>query len=182
MKFLSCMDEIKKEAGARAKVLADRNQYDRQLDRWKRSKAKEAGLTFEEYVERSEKQRRWAAANPSYHATYLKNYRASEKGKQVFKAANRRSQEKKRSAIVKMKSNPCVDCGGRFHSDAMEFDHRDNEEKVFLISSFGRRVSVERVLQEIAKCDLVCANCHRVRTAKRRLGLPIAVVEPEYFI
>lgn len=67
-----------------------------------------------------------------------------------------------------LKAAPCVDCGGTFPPECMDFDHIDPSTKSFCVAkgpvSYGR----ERVLAEIAKCELVCANCHRVRTWKHR--------------
>ena len=60
--------------------------------------------------------------------------------------------------------DPCVDCG---ETDAMvlEFDHlRDKE---FGISRGLRERSWKSILDEMAKCEVVCANCHRRRTAQR---------------
>ncbi len=65
-----------------------------------------------------------------------------------------------------LKDQPCLDCDGVYPSVSMDFDHVRGE-KVSGISqmwSWGR----DRVLEEIAKCELVCANCHRVRTQTRR--------------
>jgi len=61
-------------------------------------------------------------------------------------------------------SHPCVDCG---ESDpvVLEFDHL--EEKSFNIAKGLRDRSWEALVTEIAKCDVVCANCHRRRTAVR---------------
>ena len=61
-------------------------------------------------------------------------------------------------------SHPCVDCGG---SDpvVLEFDHLG--EKSFNIAKGLRDRSWEALVAEIAKCDVVCANCHRRRTAVR---------------
>lgn len=67
-------------------------------------------------------------------------------------------------------SKPCLDCGRKYPSYVMDFDHRDPSTKEFSVSSaFRVGTSKERVEAEIAKCDLVCANCHRERThgAKR---------------
>jgi hypothetical protein len=64
--------------------------------------------------------------------------------------------------IRKLKSVPCVDCGQTFHYACMDFDHVRGE-KSFNISH--RRNSVgQKVLDELAKCDVICANCHRLRT------------------
>ena len=66
----------------------------------------------------------------------------------------------------------CVDCG-ETDPVVLEFDHlRDKE---FGISSGIRDRNWEAVLNEIDKCDVVCANCHRRRTAKRG-GFARAVV------
>jgi len=53
----------------------------------------------------------------------------------------------------------------------MDHDHRDGEIKLFNISdliSRKLRVSTETLKKELAKCDVVCANCHRERTYQRR--------------
>jgi hypothetical protein len=71
-----------------------------------------------------------------------------------------------REWTASMKEQPCLDCESSFPSVAMDFDHVRGE-KVADISdmwSWGR----DRVLEEITKCELVCANCHRVRTQTRR--------------
>ncbi len=64
-----------------------------------------------------------------------------------------------------LKANPCSDCGGRFPPEAMDFDHVRGEKHFNLARTRGQPDEV--ILAEIAKCDLVCANCHRVRTRKR---------------
>ena len=61
----------------------------------------------------------------------------------------------------------CYDCGGFFPPEAMDWDHRPGTVKSFDVSdSMGSR-SFDAIADEIAKCDLVCANCHRVRTKAR---------------
>ena len=68
-----------------------------------------------------------------------------------------------------LKDAPCSDCGGRFHHAAMTWDHREPRSKAFDVSTMiGRTHSTRQILGEIAKCDLVCANCHAVRTFRRR--------------
>lgn len=68
--------------------------------------------------------------------------------------------------IDALKAGPCTDCGGRFPACAMDFDHLSG--KSFGISRAKRRyMSREKILAEVAKCELVCSNCHRVRTRDR---------------
>jgi hypothetical protein len=66
---------------------------------------------------------------------------------------------------------PCGDCGGRFPPCSMDFDHREPEEKLSRVPALIGRVGDARLLAEVAKCDIVCANCHRARTFERRGGL-----------
>jgi hypothetical protein len=67
---------------------------------------------------------------------------------------------------------PCADCGGIFHYSAMEWDHLPGLPKVAEVSTIVARTrSRRRVLEEIEKCDLVCANCHAVRTFNRIRGV-----------
>lgn len=83
-------------------------------------------------------------------------------------------------AIRGAKDAPCADCGRMFPSECMDFDHiAERGVKKFTLNSPGPRC-LETVLAEIAKCDLVCACCHRVRTRKRRaLTLPENANVPE---
>lgn len=69
------------------------------------------------------------------------------------------------SRIRKLKQAPCKDCGRRFPSMVMDFDHRDSSKKVACVSRLVNRVVPwAKILAEIKKCDLICSNCHRIRT------------------
>jgi hypothetical protein len=73
-----------------------------------------------------------------------------------------------------LSAHPCADCG---ESDpvVLEFDHV--ADKAFTIGEGLRDRNWESVLAEIAKCDVVCANCHRRRTARRGGFLRTAMVQ-----
>lgn len=71
-----------------------------------------------------------------------------------------------------LKENPCADCGRTYHPTQMDLDHVRGE-KLFNIS-YGRVISIadDLLLEEIQKCDLVCSNCHRLRTWRRKHPTP----------
>lgn len=63
--------------------------------------------------------------------------------------------------------SPCMDCDVSYPPYVMDFDHRPGVDKKFNISDYRNVSSVKALLDEIEKCDLVCANCHRIRTFTR---------------
>jgi hypothetical protein len=90
----------------------------------------------------------------------------------------RRRQEATTAFLRELRQVPCHDCGNQFAPHQMDFDHREPRAKSFTLCS-GRAAlknreqilaSVDRMLAEAAKCDIVCANCHRLRTFQRRMN------------
>lgn len=67
-----------------------------------------------------------------------------------------------------LRDRACLDCGGRFPPCSMDFDHRDPTTKRTAVTRLIGRTGTARLLDEVAKCDIVCANCHRLRTYRRR--------------
>jgi hypothetical protein len=64
--------------------------------------------------------------------------------------------------------HPCLDCG-EADPIVLEFDHRNRPDKKFNIGDAARkRFSLAKVVSEIDKCDVRCANCHRRKTFKER--------------
>lgn len=62
---------------------------------------------------------------------------------------------------------PCADCGNKFHPVSMDFDHVRGV-KLFNIGKRAGSHALPLLLEEIAKCDIVCSNCHRYREYCRR--------------
>ena len=71
-----------------------------------------------------------------------------------------------RSAIAMLKLEVgCSDCGYDERPEALDFDHVRGL-KLFSLGN-GAYTSIENVIDESEKCEVVCANCHRVRTVNR---------------
>jgi hypothetical protein len=110
---------------------------------------------------------------------YTSWWSKTPRGKACVSAANKKARPTRRkrdlatkAIIDKLKLTAgCMDCGFNARAVALDFDHRDGEHKQFNISTKRRaRYSLMRLEAEIAKCDVVCANCHRIRTENRRLA------------
>jgi 5-methylcytosine-specific restriction endonuclease McrA len=93
-----------------------------------------------------------------------KNYERPEKAAAIAEARKRRKQEI-RDLVWSIKHNPCTDCG-LIDPVVMDFDHLGDKEFNISIAA-TRGMSDKRILSEIEKCELVCANCHRRRTHSR---------------
>jgi hypothetical protein len=63
----------------------------------------------------------------------------------------------------------CADCGYNAHPAALDFDHLPGETKLYTIGKLCRdKAPLDAIKAEIAKCEVVCSNCHRIRTCDRR--------------
>jgi hypothetical protein len=102
---------------------------------------------------------------------YYKNYYNSvPKEKDRILAKNKLRKQEVDIIIESIKNVPCVDCGNRYPSYVMDFDHID-ENKKFTISSKKHSRSRDSLVEEILKCEIVCSNCHRIRTHNRMKDL-----------
>jgi hypothetical protein len=79
--------------------------------------------------------------------------------------------------IEYFRTHPCVDCG-EHDAVVLEFDHLGD--KSFDVAQALPYRRWQSLLDEIAKCEVVCANCHRRRTARRRgsLRAVLALAQP----
>jgi hypothetical protein len=82
----------------------------------------------------------------------------------------KRKARKRNSDLVKeyKKDKPCRDCGGLYAHYVMDFDHIDPKTKLERVSRLANQsISAKRIKEEIAKCNLLCSNCHRIQTNRR---------------
>ena len=70
--------------------------------------------------------------------------------------------------LLSLKSGrPCTDCGRLFPPQVLQWDYLPGVPKLGEISTDLRSHSRDKILEEIAKCELVCTNCHAIRTFQR---------------
>ena len=99
----------------------------------------------------------------SCHSIY--NRQHYEKRKEYYLEKANRWKKGRKKIITDLKASMvCSECGGKFPPASMDFHHRGGEEKKFNIGSYGTSVSLEVLMEEISKCDLMCSNCHRAKT------------------
>lgn len=84
----------------------------------------------------------------------------ADRAEYLIQAVKKR-RRKIREMAVEYKGGKCVICGYNKYIGALDFHHVGDEGKDFGISAKGYTRSWERVREELDKCILVCANCHR---------------------
>lgn len=87
--------------------------------------------------------------------------------KEKTRARTRDKRNKIRRFLQEYKqSNPCADCKENYPYWMMDFDHLGDKD--FTISNFSGTIeSMEKIIDEVKKCEVVCSNCHRNRTHMR---------------
>ena len=81
--------------------------------------------------------------------------------------ADRVRKQAGKELIREYKDKPCADCGNSYPFYVMQFDHVSGE-KVAGISRFVSNRQWKKAIEEIEKCEVVCANCHAERTYIRQ--------------
>ena len=125
-----------------------------------------------------ERNRRYREMNQLKLSTY-------EKGRQSWRSKYRKLNSEAlkltdRNRIIRFHEKidslkagrPCKDCDRVFIPKVMDFDHKSEYKKFDDVARMVRKHSMGRILLEISKCDLVCKNCHRIRTRLRAVRKP----------
>lgn len=82
------------------------------------------------------------------------------------KYKEKRRQDFKR-LVDELKNRPCADCHKKYDPCVMDFDHIDPNKKESNVGKLIRNGSLQRLISEIEKCEIVCANCQRMRTKRQ---------------
>ena len=104
--------------------------------------------------------------NKEYHKQYYQDNR------EHFKETNKRNKAARTSENIVWRSDylakhPCVDCGEN-NPMVLQFDHVRGKKFKPLSRMWTTGYSLERIEKEVEKCDIRCANCHSIRTAKQQ--------------
>jgi hypothetical protein len=73
----------------------------------------------------------------------------------------RKGRSKNKKFVVDYMGGKCVRCGYNKCYQALELHHKDGDDKEYTLSSFSYNLNNEKVVEELKKCVLLCANCHR---------------------
>lgn len=116
-----------------------------------------------------------------YKRIYKEKYKHKMLSKEYKKRASirwKKSTDKTNAKIYSImyeyKNCPCKDCGECYPPYVMDFDHINSDTKLYNISRIGNfrcKDGLQKLLEEIKKCEVVCSNCHRIRTHNRKLLL-----------
>jgi hypothetical protein len=89
----------------------------------------------------------------------MKSEKASKAKQKAFLAQYIRSLKEK---------SPCMDCGILYPYYVMDFDHVRGQKHANVMELIPT-LSKKKIDEEIAKCEIVCSNCHRIRTHMRKM-------------
>jgi hypothetical protein len=86
-----------------------------------------------------------------------------------------RKHDEKRALVREYKDRPCADYGQTYPHYVMDLDHRRDklewqQARPFCVSNMVTNLGIARLREELVKCDVVCSNCHRIRTHERSAG------------
>jgi hypothetical protein len=91
-----------------------------------------------------------------------------ERHKPDYLARNTKDKHGKRDFIRQYKEfHGCMDCSGKFPYFVLDLDHRDPHNKKYAPNRIHLVASWDQMVEEINKCDVVCSNCHRVRSHEK---------------
>ena len=120
----------------------------------------------------------------AYHREYMRAYYRAHRAEHIafVQDVRRRTRAAARKLVAELKSRPCPDCGGHFPPVAMDFDHVKGNKRGIISRMTNAPMSGANLLAEIDNCEVVCANCHRLRTLHRRQGVEVKASEIVRFL
>ena len=98
-------------------------------------------MPYKDKEKQREAQARWARNNPNNR---------------------RRQKEKRQRLVIDAKDQPCTACGIQYHYSAMDLHHTDPSTKKASLGYLTKAGKLKEIVEEIEKCVVLCANCHRL--------------------
>lgn len=98
-----------------------------------------------------------------YNHSWYEDHKDEQKAR--VRENSKRYYDDAKAFIDAAKDVPCADCGNTFPAVCMDFDHLGDKE--FTIAAKIGRIALDKIKAEVLKCEVVCACCHRIRTASR---------------
>lgn len=117
----------------------------------------------------NENHKKWRTVNPEQKKQMGVRWVKSNHDKylEYCRASNKKARRRKAKAVFEyLAKHPCVDCG---ESDlrVLDFDHVSGEKLLAVRTMLSRSWRIDLIFDEIAKCEVRCANCHRKVTVAR---------------
>lgn len=103
-----------------------------------------------------------AERNKLYTRAYYRGHK-----EQVFRRNEKRYKSRQRFLDALKRTAGCIDCGYNESAVALDFDHVRGVKEYNISKNIG--LAWDKLLSEISKCDVRCANCHRVVTLERKM-------------
>ena len=118
--------------------------------------------------------------HPTYrecHKTYRKNWYETHKEQHLANVYERQQKvinDGRQFVWDYLLTHPCVDCG-ESNPVVLEFDHVRGRKKFNVSAMAGQGYSIATIEKEIAKTEVRCANCHRIKTSREGLVFEITL-------
>ena len=112
------------------------------------------------------------AARAAYYREYHKRPERVAKKREKAVQDQKKRRAKMKAVLHAALDRPCHDCGIRLPPEVMEFDHVRGKKRVNLCQAnrAGGYLSWVALDEEIAKCDVRCPNCHRLRHYREKIA------------
>lgn len=118
------------------------------------------GMTYDEIA----KELKCSKSTISHHLNSSSKVNVKKKRNDIYEA-----QDFLEELQMFKENRGCEECGNAYPHFILEFDHRPEFKKIDNVYRVYKKFGKDKAWQEVAKCDVVCANCHKMRTWERNL-------------
>jgi len=114
----------------------------------------------------NERKKEYAKTEKGKEGSRRRSKRHREKNPDACREAQRKNKAKKRALIHEKKSGGCIACGYNRCPEALDLHHFDKSTKEGTLANMLHTAGIKYVEEEIKKCVVLCANCHREHHAE----------------